>query len=473
MNPRMVVRGSRRFQLILAAFLGALVQGACDDTEDTLGPQAGAAGTAGATGGSGETGSGATAGSDTASGGAGAEAGGGSGTGGSDVSPGGDGGASAGMAGTGGQEALAPSCARATGSMPELKLTEIAAVNDPVQLVSPPGDPRLFVVSRAGDIIVMEHDGSAQERFLSLNVATYYAEVGLLGLAFHPSYAENGLFYVHYIAPRSGDADGDLIVAEYERSDDPNRARPNARRVFFRLPQPTHKHKGGSMVFDSEGLLYIGLGNGGEKPWSGDETVLQGKVLRIDPAPEEDSYRIPAKNPQREGWLPEILETGLRNPWRIALDPCTDDLYIGDVGNATFEEINVSPASERGHDFGFPKLEGEELECELEDEDCSDEGTTPPLTGFGHDEGCAIIGGAVYRGSNVPALRGTYVYSDLCEGLFRTFRYEDGALEDERDITDDLNPDRIQKITSFGSDAAGELYVMSLGTDRVYRIDPE
>jgi glucose/arabinose dehydrogenase len=474
----MVKHGRGYGGLFLAALLAAQAQSACLDTEDTLhlagtGGSGNTAGSAEPSGGNRQEGGSAGGAGESGSGGAGAPATGGAGSGataGGGTDPGG-----AGLGGEAGSppEPLAPSCARASGKVPDLKLTAVASASGPVQLASPPGDDRLFVVERGGDIVVMKRDGSSEKTFLSLDVATYYSEVGLLGLAFHPDYAENGLFYVHYIAPRVGDAHGDLVIAEYERSEDPDRAVSTARRELFRMPQPTHKHKGGSMAFDSEKLLYIGVGNAGEVSWSGDESVLSGKILRVDPAPDAASYRIPARNPKREGWLPEILETGLRNPWRIALDPCTDDLYIGDVGNTTYEEIDISPADQRGHDFGFSKLEGNVLQCDEDDEDCNDEGVTPPVAGYAHDEGCAIIGGVVYRGSNIPALRGTYFYSDLCEGLFRTFRYQDGSVKDERDITEDLNPDGIESIASFGSDAAGEVYVLSLKGNRVYRIDPE
>jgi len=308
--------------------------------------------------------------------------------------------------------------------------------------------------------------------FLALDVDHHYAELGLLGLAFHPSYAENGLFYVHHIAPIVGDQDtGDLLIEEYQRDPhDPNRALPEPRRELIRIPQPTHKHKAGTMAFDSEGLLYIALGNGGDRQISHDNTQLRGKVLRIAPSPDSDTYTIPRTNPLLAGWAPEILETGLRNPWRIAVDPCTDDLYIADVGNGDNEEVNVMRAGDHGHDFGFPAFEGTTRICG----GCETTGDeVGPTVQYPHADGCAIIGGVVYRGSAIPALRGTYLYSDLCTGAFHSFRFDGSAAKDERDLTGDLNPHKIAQISSFGMDASGEVYVMSLSENTVYRIDPE
>jgi glucose/arabinose dehydrogenase len=366
----------------------------------------------------------------------------------------------------------APTCDPAEGKLPKLKLSAFADVDDPVQVVAPPADPRVFVVSRAGAIWVVKDGNVLHEPFLAMEVDQHYAELGLLGLAFHPEFAQNGLFYVHHIAPRIDDQDtGDLLVEEYELDpENPDRALPTPRRELIRIPQPSHKHKAGTMTFDSEGLLYIAIGNGGEQPASHDTTVLRGKVLRILPDPEGATYAIPRTNPLLDGWEPEILDTGFRNPWRIALDPCTDDLYVGDVGNTTAEEINVIRAGDHGHDFGFPAFEGTERKCGS----CESDGNEiTPLVFYAHDVGCAVIGGVVYRGHAIPALRGMYLYSDLCGGTFNAFRYDGTEAQDAVDLSRDLNPDKIDQISSFGTDAGGEVYVTSLRTNRVYRIDPE
>jgi glucose/arabinose dehydrogenase len=491
------VRGVRNVgsTFALLGVVSALGGGACDDGEDRGPWPAGGAG-AGANaagagrGGSdaGDSGSGGTGDSGGApSGGAGTDQGGSSGEGGSNVSggdagtggteggtggstTGGVGGATGGSAGTG--VTLPPySCEEPSGELPPLQLTAVATVDDPVQIVAPPGSPRLFVVSRGGKIVILDEGAVIPEPFLTVGVDLHYSELGLLGLAFHPDYSENRLFYIHRILPRVGDQDtGDLVIEEYERDpNDVNRSLPTPRRELLRIPQPSHKHKGGTLLFDADKRLYIAIGNGGEQPASGDHSQLRGKVLRIDPNPDGDGYLIPEDNPQLSGWAPEILETGLRNPWRIALDPCTDDLYIGDVGNATFEEIDVSPAEARGRHYGFPVYEGLERNCKS----CEDVEQVAPTAGYSHADGCAIIGGVVYRGHAIEALRGAYLYADLCEGLFRTFRYVDGEATDERDLTSDINPDRIENITSFGTDSTGEIYVLSRNPARVYRLEPE
>jgi len=469
----------------VAVVFGAAAAAGCGDGENT-GNTAGTGGTSG---------SGAFGGSEAGSGGSGTETGGasGSGTGGTAGEAGRSQAGEAGQGGTGmggtvpiagdtgqggaGQGGTisfeaAPTCEPARGKLPKLKLSPFVNVDEPVQVVAPPADPRLFVVSRAGAIWVVKDGEVLSEPFLAMEVDHHYAELGLLGLAFHPDFAQNGLFYVHHIAPRIDDQDtGDLLVEEYALDpENPDRALPTPRREFIRIPQPSHKHKAGTMAFDSEGLLYIAIGNGGEQPASHDTTVLRGKVLRILPDPEGPTYAIPRTNPLLDGWEPEILDSGFRNPWRIALDPCTDDLYVGDVGNSTAEEINVIRAGDHGHDYGFPAYEGTERTCGK----CESDGNEiTPLLFYAHDVGCAVIGGVVYRGHAIPALRGMYLYSDLCGGTFNAFRYDGSEAQDAVELSDDLNPDAIDQISSFGADAGGEVYVTSLRTNQVYRIEPE
>jgi len=470
----------------LVLWVGVAVASGCGDgeTTDPNGATGGVGGATSGTGGrgtagAGEGGIGAT--DASGSGGAGDSGGPGAGRVGAGTAGSGGGLPTAGSVGLGGAgqggtsvttPPEPPSCDAPTGKLPKLKLTGFADVPDPVQAVAPPGDPRMFVVSRGGWIYVVENGTVQSEPFLALEVDSHYSELGLLGLAFHPDYAENGLFYVHHIAPRVDDQDtGDLLVEEYERDPlAPNRALPKPRRELLRIPQPTHKHKAGTMAFDSEGLLYIAIGNGGEQPASHDTTLLRGKVLRIAPSPESDTYTIPRTNPLKDGWAPEILESGLRNPWRIALDACTDDLYIADVGNGTNEEVNVVRAGDHGNDFGFKAYEGSTRLCNS----CEVSGDeVMPTVEYPHDQGCAIIGGVVYRGHAIPALRGMYLYSDLCTGAFHAFRFDGSKATDQLDLTKDLNPNAIDKISSFGTDASGEVYVMSLSKHRVYRIDPE
>jgi len=469
--------------------LGAAAAGGCGDGENTDPNTAGTGGTSGSSGAGGsEAGSGGPSGSPGQGGGTSGAAG---DAGRAQAGEAGQSGTRGGQGGTGlggtapvagetnhggaGQGTTpfesAPSCDPPKGKLPKLKLTSFADVDEPVQVVAPPADPRVFVVSRGGSIRVVKDGAVLDEPFIEMEVDRHYAELGLLGLAFHPDFAENGLFYLHHIAPRIDDQDtGDLLVEEYQVDPEhPNRALSTPRRELIRIPQPSHKHKAGTMTFDSQGLLYIAIGNGGEQPASHDTTLLRGKVLRIVPAPDSDTYAIPKTNPLLDGWEPEILDNGFRNPWRIALDPCTDDLYVGDVGNSTAEEINVIRAGDHGHDFGFPAYEGTERICGK----CESDGNEiMPLVEYNHDVGCAVIGGVVYRGHAIPALRGMYLYSDLCSGAFHAFRYDGSEAKDAIDLSEDINPETIDQISSFGTDAGGEVYVTSLH-NRVYRIDVE
>jgi glucose/arabinose dehydrogenase len=464
----------RRYSL-LAVAVGIAV--ACADGDSTHNPHAGASGQNAGEGGRADPRGGSSGlGGGGADGGA-ADAGGASGSsaGGSDAGSG----ASAGSSGHDGgapSNALAPSCAAPEGERSSLALTAIARVNDPVQIVAPPNDPRLFVVSRSGKVFIVSEGEVLEKPFIEIEVEGKYAERGLLGLAFHPDYAENGLFYLYGTPPPPPDPEpAEVMLAEYRVSDDdPNVAEPAPTRTLLRIPQPEGKHKAGTLAFDSLGLLYVAVGNGGLPAASGDPMDLKGKILRLDPAIDDDGYRIPDENPRLAGWAPEVLEMGLRNPWRIAIDPCTDDLYIGDVGNTSFEEIDVSPAHRRGNHFGFPLREGDVDTCErYAVEKCETAGLTRHITGFDRGGGCAIIGGAVYRGHEIPSLRGSYLYADYCSGRFHAIRYERGALVSQEEITEDLNPDGIESISSFGVDARGELYVASRDTNEIYRIDPE
>lgn len=460
----------RRYSLLVA---GVGFVAACGDGDSTRNPQedhaAGAFGESAGRGGTGEPRAGSSG-----RGGNGADAG-EPGQGGSSGSSAGTSDGGSGIGGEGGGPSLAPSCAAAEGDRPGLTLTSIASVRDPVQIVAPPNDPRLFIVSRGGKVFIVSEGKVSKTPFIEIEVESKYSERGLLGLAFHPDYARNGLFYLYGTPPPPPDPEpAEVMLAEYRVSDDPDVADPIPTRTLLRIPQPEGKHKGGTLAFDSQGLLYVAVGNGGLPSASGDPMDLKGKILRLDPAVGEENYRIPDENPKLAGWAPEVLDMGLRNPWRIAIDACTDDLYIGDVGNTTFEEIDISPAHRRGNHFGFPLLEGNTNTCErYAVENCETAGLTAYVTGFDRSGGCAIIGGAVYRGHDIPALRGTYLYADYCSGRFHALRYERGALVTQEEITDDLNPDGIESISTFGVDARGEIYVASRDTNEIYRIEAE
>ncbi|MBC8074077.1 MAG: PQQ-dependent sugar dehydrogenase, partial [Deltaproteobacteria bacterium] len=280
-------------------------------------------------------------------------------------------------------------------------------------------------------------------------------DTGFGGMAMHPNYADNGLFYVHYTS-----SEGETRLMEYRRSDgDPDVADPDPVRELIVLGQTDVWHYGGSIEFGSDGLLYYsrGDGGGGGDP-EGDAQDPQsqlGKVLRLD----VDTFPVaPAGNmPEAD---PFVWSMGLRNVWRMAFDPCTDDLYLGDVGQNEYEEISVAPGGTAHHNFGWNAFEGNDCYAGP----CDDpEPFTFPIAGYSHDDGtCAVIGGHVYRGAAIPGLRGRYFYGDICSRRIFSFRYEDEAAADPIDHTLDLDTPLLlgdYTFVSFGQDAYGELYV--------------
>jgi len=351
-----------------------------------------------------------------------------------------------------------------------------------------PGDAtRLFVLEQSGAIRIVRGGALLDEPFLDLSdVINESEEQGLLGLAFHPDYAENGRFFVHYSSlpvPEAGVGSDAGVTSEFTRAEgSAERADRGSERRLVIADQPASNHNGGMLAFGPhDGLLYIARGNGGTAD-SQDLSTLLGKILRIDVDREADGtpYAIPAGNMQGAGTLPEIWSYGLRNPWRFSFDACTGDMYIGDVGEREIEEIDYEPANTGGRNYGWSVLEG--TRC-YGDESCDAAGMTPPVAEYEHAVAdpnelgnCSVTGGYVYRGNNIPALRGTYLYADYCSGRFWSLRMTDGASTRAEDITADLNPgtadERLTSITSFGTDGAGELYI-STRRGGLYRIDPE
>jgi glucose/arabinose dehydrogenase len=290
-------------------------------------------------------------------------------------------------------------------------------------------------------------------------------ERGLLGLAFHPGYADNGRFFVNYT-----NVDGDTELVELARSADPDVASPEPVRVFFTVDQPFANHNGGMLAFGPDGYLYVGLGDGGsagdpQDNAQGLDTKL-GKILRID----VDAYPTPPPG-NVAGGDPDVWDWGLRNPWRFSFDRATGDLYIGDVGQNALEEIDVEPAGEGGRNYGWRIMEGDR--CFRPPSGCDPTGLTPPVVSYDRDLGCSVTGGYVYRGGALPGLVGRYLYGDYCSNRVFSFRWSGGAAEAHVELTGDLDPEgRIQGLTSFGEDAAGELYVVSRDGS-VFRIEPE
>ncbi len=337
----------------------------------------------------------------------------------------------------------------------ELTLTVVAdGFAQPVLVTAPPGDPRLFVVDQTG-IVWVVGDGDP-EMFLDIRDRVVFGgEQGLLGLAFPPDYAASGRFYVDYVG-----AGPETRISEFVASGDS--ADAGSERVVLTVDQPAGNHNGGMIAFGPDGLLWIGMGDGGSRDdrfGNGqDPATLLGAMLRIDPAGE--SYVVPDSNPGGE-FAPEIVSIGLRNPWRFSFDGTT--LWIGDVGQDAWEEIDaVDVAVAVGANFGWPLYEGDT--CYLAS-DCAVTGLVAPVYAYPHAEGCSVTGGYVYRGAAIPELTGQYVFGDYCGGWIRSL--DPGGSGEALEW---FGSDSVPGLTSFGTDAAGEVYVTSI-SGTVYRID--
>ncbi len=318
--------------------------------------------------------------------------------------------------------------------------------------------------------IVLDGEVLAQP-FLDLagQMETSGSEQGLLSMAFDPDYAENGRFYVGYTG-----LDSTNVISRFEVSaGDPNLADADSERVLISVADPYRNHNGGLVAFGPDGYLYAGLGDGGSggdpEENAQDVSALLGKILRLDVSGEFDSdepaYRIPDDNPfvNQDGAAPEIWSYGFRNPWRFSFDRENGDLYIGDVGQNAWEEINFQPAeSTGGENYGWNLLEG--THCFPEGADCDPEGTVLPVAEYGHDLGYSVTGGYVYRGESAPDLVGVYVFADYGSGhVWGLARDGYGAWQTSEPVETDL------RVSSFSEDASGELYVTSFdGT--VYRV---
>ncbi len=326
------------------------------------------------------------------------------------------------------------------------------------------GSGRLFIVEKVGRIRIIQADGSvATEPFLDISdrVNSGANERGLLGLAFHPEYGQNGYFYVNYTTSRSvaGTDSGDTIVARYSLGDGTDQADPDSEKILLTLDQPYSNHNGGDLLFGpDDGYLYISTGDGGRggDPLGAgqDKDRLLAKLLRID-VDGGDPYAIPPDNPfvGEEGAQPEIWAWGLRNPWRIAFDLETFDLYIADVGQNAYEEVNFEPAdSPGGVNYGWNLMEG--MHC-YNRPTCNEDGDlTLPVFEYGRSLGQSITGGEVYRGSRYPGLDGAYFVADYVTGrLWALSRDAQGEWRDAQVGNLGFGP------TSFGLDEAGEIYV--------------
>jgi len=358
-----------------------------------------------------------------------------------------------------------------TATLSELKGLSLelvtAGVSRPVAIAAPVGDPRLFIIDRMGIIQMIDpSQGDEVSTFLDISerVTAVGIEQGLLGLVFHPAYVENRKFYVYHV-----DREGNRQIAEYQaRADDPNRGDINSGRVLWERPQPGDevRHYGGTLQFGPDGYLWVSIGDGARASVNGqDPGNFYGTIQRID-VDSADPYGIPTGNPFVDGGgAPETWAFGLRNPWRIAVDPVDRLLYIADVGQAIWEEINVvSIDRDAGANFGWPITEGNSC---FNANSCDKDGLTPPVIEYRHDEGCSITGGLVYRGAAIPEIDGHYFYSDWCTGFVRSFMFVDGEVTNETDWSNELS--QAGQVNTFGFDGFGELYLAN-HADEVYKV---
>jgi glucose/arabinose dehydrogenase len=324
------------------------------------------------------------------------------------------------------------------------------------------GSGRLFVAEQGGRIRIIRNGVLADRPFLDLSDRIQAGgERGLLGLAFAPGYgAERDDFYVHY-----SDLQGDTVIARGRASAaDPDVADPASIQGVLTQAQPYSNHNGGWIGFDRSGMLLIGLGDGGSggdpENRASDLSTVLGKMLRIDvlDGSAETPYLIPDDNPfvATPGARPEILHFGLRNPFRASIDPATGALWIGDVGQSAWEEIDTAPADARGLDFGWRRWEGRH--CYDEAAGCDATGVTMPVTEYPHADGCSVIGGVVYRGQAIPSLRGAYLFSDYCSGTLWAIDAGLDASQAPIVIARTGRP-----ITSIGADEQGEVWLTDLG----------
>ncbi len=355
---------------------------------------------------------------------------------------------------------------------PNLTTQVVASGLDlPVDLQSAAGDrSRLYVVEQNGRIRLIKDNALQSAAFLDVSggVSTG-GERGLLGLAFHPRYAENGRFYVNYT-----NRAGDTHISEFRRSQNPDLADAASERLLMTVDQPFSNHNGGGLAFGNDGRLYIGLGDGGSAgdPQNNAQNLQRrlGKILRID-VDSASPFAIPADNPfaNQTGTAREVWALGLRNPWRFAFDRVTGDLYIGDVGQSRREEIDIGLSSRRGgENYGWRVTEG--TLCFNPSANCGTAGFTPPVAEYDHSIGCSVTGGYVYRGCRMPGYAGTYFYGDFCTSIIRSLRLQNGAVGDQRDWTGVLSRG-IDAISSFGVDADGELYIVDY-SGRILKVVP-
>jgi glucose/arabinose dehydrogenase len=344
----------------------------------------------------------------------------------------------------------------AAAQLPDLQFTQISGRSGIVDIANAgDGSGRLFLVEQSGRIFSHDDGQDIDTPFLDIRgrVASGGNEQGLLSVAFAPDFATSGNFYVFYT-----EADGDTVLSRFRVGNDPNAADPGSETLVLSVDQPFGNHNGGRLQFGPDGMLYLGLGDGGgafdPDDNAQDGSTLLGKLIRIDVDPVHGSYAVPPDNPfvGDPAVLDEIWARGLRNPWRIAFDRGTGDLYIADVGQNEFEEINHQPAgSGGGQNYGWDIMEASQ--CSGGGNACNMTGLTLPVAQYDHGQGCSVTGGEVYRGTNYPNLHRTYVFGDFCTGRVWGLRRDGEAWETS------LLADTAFAISTFGRGEDGNVYV--------------
>ena len=359
-------------------------------------------------------------------------------------------------------------------SRPRSSLEDVATGLDQPIVVTTAGDGsgRLYVAEQPGRVRVVEDGTVLDAPFLDItDRVTAGGERGLLGMAFVPGFGpDDPRVFVHY----SGE-DGETVISEFRLAspDDPTVLDPGSERVVLTEPQPYSNHNGGWIGFDTDGMLLIALGDGGAggdpENRASDLDELLGKMLRIDVSDPDGSepYAIPADNPfdGDSTARPEILHYGLRNPFRASVDAATGDLWIGDVGQGAWEEVDVARGGASGLDFGWRRWEGRH--CYNPSTDCSPDGVTMPVTEYGHGAGCSVIGGVVYRGEAIPGLQGAYLFADYCSGTLWAIDAASDAAQEPVTLLETRSG-----VSAIGLDDAGEVLLTLLPEGRVVRLVP-
>lgn len=338
----------------------------------------------------------------------------------------------------------------------EARLDQVASADTPTDIAFRPGDRRtMYVAERPGRVVAIQGDDSNVVLDLTGDISTE-GERGLLGIVFS---LDGRLLYVHH-----SDADGHNQLAEYQVRAN-GTVRQDSRRELLTVEQDSPVHKAGDLALDDDGLLYVALGDGGPpgdpEDHAQDLGDLRGSILRIDPRPAPDGrpYRIPTDNPHvdRPAARAEIWVHGLRNPWRISVDRPTGDLWIGDVGQFIWEEIDHLPRGEQaGANLGWNRFEGAHRFAEASGP--PPEEHVEPLHEYNHDDGgCAVTGGVVYRGSDIDGLAGAYLFTDVCDGRVRGLTHRDGEVLDVRVLVEGPS-----QVVAFGQDLDGEVFLASL-----------